>query len=142
MKAVRLTKAQRQLFENNFDRQAYDEAKKEVERLFSDWKTDEELLGTLRKYDWDMWGAEDYIFHYCVIEMDRSRMNTTADYVSVEFIIMCDYFDMHKFQIVDALLYSNEISKDYIADRLCHFDPNTCEVTKWLFKPGRKPIDN
>lgn len=76
---------------------------------------------------------DDFTIITCEVELDRSHMETEGDYVGVCFYIKwSDETNTGTFDKV--ALFSSEPSGEYIADLLCYINPETCEVTEWVYE--------
>lgn len=132
MKKIKLTPEQQRLFNANFNREAYEKAKKPIQEALSGTTTFCKLWDKLQKYDRDVEYEDDCTIIACGVELDRSHMETKGDYVGVCFYIK--WFDeTNSGEISSVELYSSETSGDYIADLLCHIHPDTCEITEWVY---------
>lgn len=132
MKKIKLTLEQQKLFNANFNREAYEEAKKPIQEAISGSKTFDELWSKFQKYDRDVEYEDDFTIISCEVELDRSHMETECDYVGVCFYIKW-YDDTDSGVIDNVALYSSKTSNDYLADLLCYIHPDTCEITKWVY---------
>lgn len=132
MKRIKLTPEQQNLFNANFNREAYEEAKKPIQEAISGSKSFDELWGKLQKYDRDVEYEDDYTIITCEVELDRSHMETEGDYVGICFFIKW-YDETNSGTISEVELYTSETSGDYIADLLCRIHPDTCEITEWVY---------
>ncbi len=132
MKKVNLTPEQQALFNANFNRRAYDQAKEPIQKAVSESKNFNELLDKISKYDRDVEYEDDFTIITCEVELDRSHMETEGDYVGVCFYIK--WYDEADAGMIDKVaLYSSEPSGEYIADLLCYINPDTCEVIEWVY---------
>lgn len=59
MKKIKLTPEQQKLFNANFNREAYEKAKKPIQEAISGSKSFDELWGKLQKYDRDVEYEDD-----------------------------------------------------------------------------------
>lgn len=132
MKKIKLTPEQQKLFNANFNRKAYEEVKKTIQKAISKAKSFYDLWDKLQKYDRDVKYEDDCTIIICEVELDRSLMETDCDYVGVCFYIKW-YDEVDSCIIDNVALYSSETSKDYIADLLCYIHPTTCEITEWVY---------
>lgn len=131
MAKIKLTKEQRQeLFENNFSQKAYEKVKHSVETAISHSTTFKMLWEALGRYDRDVEYDDDFTIIYCGIELDRSNMQTKANYAGVRFTILWNDNIPKKSGILVAELYSSDTSSGEI-EPICFFDPNTLEIVKW-----------
>ena len=127
------------IFAENFDPIAYEEAVAPIKAALAESKAPDELyfrfreLENMGKYDGlDIEYADDFTMLWIDVELDRNRMETEADYVGVSFYI--EWYDNKKCGAIKmASLYSNVFSKQYIADELCLFDPETYMIMDWLY---------
>lgn len=130
---------QQRIFNENFSSQAYEDAVKSVMECLTGAHTPSEIgermktLENSKKCDWFDLEFEDFkTIIWCDIELDRSKMETEADYVGVHLRI--DWEDAKgNGKILIASLFSTVFSKDYIADELCRFDPETFQIMEWLY---------
>ena len=132
MKKIKLTPEQQKLFNANFNRDAYEEAKKPIQEAISGSKSFDELWSKLQKYERDVEYEDDYTIISCEVELDRSHMETECDYVGVCFYIHW-YDETNTGSIHHVKLFSSETSGEYLADLLCHIHPDTCEITEWVY---------
>ena len=132
MKEIKLTSEQQKLFNANFNREAYKEAKKPIQEAVTSSKSFDQLWGQLQKYDRDVEYEDDCTIIWCEVELDRSHMKTEGDYVGVCFFIK--WYDETDSGMIDKVeLYTSETSGDYLADLLCCIHPETCEITEWVY---------
>ncbi len=132
MTKTKLTPERQKLFNANFNRQAYEEAKKPVQEAVSEARSFYELWDKLHRYDRDVEYEDDFTIISCEVELDRSHMETNGDYVGVCFYIKW-YDETDSGMINNVALYSSETSGDYLADLLCYIHPDTCEITEWVY---------
>lgn len=132
MKEVKLTPEQQKLFNANFSRDAYEEAKKPIQEAIAGSKSFDELWSNLQKYDRDVEYEDDCTIILCAVELDRSYLETEGDYVGVCFQIIWDD-DSSSGKISSVELYSTETSCEYVADLICCINPDTCEIIEWLY---------
>lgn len=138
MDKIKLTPEQQRLFDRNFDRKAYEDAKELILKAIRESKSCFDLWDKLRPYDRDTEYADDCTIIWCEVELDRSRMETDGDYVGLTFYI--NWYDEADAGLISHVeLYSTETSREYIADRLCCFDPDTCEITEWFYEGKNNP---
>lgn len=133
MKKSNLTPEQQTLFNANFNRRAYDKAKEPIQKAISESKNFDELWERIKNYDRDVEFEDDFTIITCEVELDRSHMETEGDYVGVCFYIK--WYDEADAGMIDKVaLYSSEPSGEYIADLLCYINPDSCEVTEWVYE--------
>lgn len=133
MKKINITPEQRQLFNDNFNRKSYDLAKKQIQEIVSGARTFNQLWYKLGEYERDVEFFDDITIISCEVELDRSQMKTKGDYVGVCFYIKWD--DEAGAGLIDNVaLFSSEPSGEYVADLLCYMDPDTCEITEWVYE--------
>lgn len=133
MKKIKLTAEQQKLFNANFNRKAYEEAKKPIQEAISGSKSFDELWSKLQNHECDVEYEDDCTIISCEVELDRSHMETEDDYVGVCFYIK--WYDEADAGMIDKVaLYSSEPSGEYIADLLCYINPDSCEVTEWVYE--------
>ena len=87
MKKIKLTAEQQKLFNTNFNRKAYEEAKKPIQEAISGSKSFDELWSKLQNHECDVEYEDDCTIISCEVELDRSHMETEGDYVGVCFYI-------------------------------------------------------
>lgn len=133
MRKIDLTPDQQILFSANFDRQTYEEAKAPIQKAVDESKEFMELWEKLSPRRRDIEYGDDCTIMWCEVELDTSRMRTDASYVGLCFYI-CWNEESNTGKIDSVALYSNEISKEYYADLLCYMNPDTCEITKWVYE--------
>ena len=129
----------RRIFAENFDPIAYEEAVAPIKKAIAESKAPDELYFNLKKLKMpgrceaiDMEFTDDFTMLWVDVELDRSRMATEADYVGVNLYI--EWYDSKKCgAIKSAFLYSTVFSKQYLADELCIFDPETYMIRVWLY---------
>lgn len=132
MKEIKLTPEQQKLFNANFNREAYEEAKKPIQEAISGSKSFDELWNKLQKHECDVEYEDDCTIISCEVELDRSHMETEGDYVGACFFIK--WYDEADSGMIDKVeLYTSETSNDYLADLLCCIHPETCEITEWVY---------
>lgn len=130
---------QKEVFRQNFDPQAYAEAIAPVLEAMAQSKSAFGLFRRLQKLEYakkcecpDVEFGDDDSIIKCDVELDRSRMETDADYVGVHLWI--EWSDSKKSgRLYFAFLYSTVFSKAYLADELCRFDPTTFQIMEWLY---------
>lgn len=129
----------RKIFTENFNQEAYEEAVEPVKTAIADSKCADELYQNLKKLEYakkcegpDMEFEDDCTIIWCNVELDRSQMTTEADYVGVRLYIEWNEQEK-KGAIKMAFLYSTVFSKEYVADELCRFDPETFDIMEWLY---------
>lgn len=132
MKKIKLTAEQQKLFNANFNRKAYEEAKKPIQEAISGSKSFDELWSKLQNHECDVEYEDDCTIISCEVELDRSHMETEGDYVGVCFYIKW-YDEADSGTISKVELYSSETSGNYFADHLCNIHPETCEITEWVY---------
>ena len=132
MKKIKLKPEQQKLFNDNFNREAYEKAKKPILQAISGSKSFEELWGKLQKYEHDVEYWDDCAIIWCEVELDRSHMATKGDYVGLCFYINW-YYEGDYGMIGMVELYTSEISDDYVADLLCSIHPDTCKIIEWVY---------
>lgn len=138
MTEIKLTPEQQKLFDANFNRRAYEQAKSPIQKAICESQCFAEVLDRLHGYEYDVEYEDDFTIISCEVELDRSHMETEGDYVGVCFDIK--WFDESDSGTISRVaLFSSEPSKEYIADLLCYIDPNTCEVTEWVYEDPEKP---
>lgn len=131
--------SQQRIFNENFDFQTFKDAVEPVIKCLTGAHTPSEIgermkaLENSKKCDWFDLEFEDFkTIIWCDIELDRSQMETEADFVGVTILI--DWEDAKGIgTIKTAYLYSTVFSKDYLADELCRFDPETFQIMEWLY---------
>ena len=64
---IDLTKEQQELFDNNFNKNAYEQAKQVIQEAISKAKTFEDLWNSLNLYECDDGFDDDYSIIYCEI---------------------------------------------------------------------------
>ncbi len=133
MKKIKLTAEQQKLFNANFNRKAYEEAKKPIQEAISGSKSFDELWSKLQNHECDVEYEDDFTIITCEVELDRSHMETEGDYVGVCFYIKWSY-ETNTGTFDKVALFSSEPSGEYIADLLCYINPETCEVTEWVYE--------
>ncbi len=130
---IKLTPEQKEMFKRNFDQEAFDKAKATIQQLIDGAKSFQNLYESLRKYDRDLEFYDEYTIIFCEVELDRSKMTTTADYVGLNFFIYWYEEDGKEYgKIEKILLYSNEPTGEYEADRICQLDPSG-NITEWIY---------
>lgn len=129
---VTLTKEQQELFDDNFDKNAYEQAKQSVQDTISKSKTFEELWSALSKYERDNDFDDDFSIIYCEVELDRSNMQTPANYVGMDFAICWDD-NTNQGWIDKVSLHSSDTSNGEV-ELICFIEPNTCEVIEWCYE--------
>ncbi len=128
---MQLTDKQQKLFNDNFNQDAFDDIKSIVNKAITDSHSFDDLWSNLQNFDCDVEFEDNVTIILCDAELDRSHMETSADYVGVGFIIK--WFDETNTGKIDKVsLCSTETSSDYVADLLCYIDPNSCEVIEWV----------
>lgn len=131
---IRLSPEQLEMFKRNFNQEAFDKAKATIQQIVDGAESFQKLYDSLKNYDRDLEFYDDYTIIFCEVELDRSKMTTTGDYVGLNFFIYWYEVDGKEYgKIEKVLLYSNEPTKDYEAERLCQLDPATGEVTEWIY---------
>ena len=126
-----LTKEQQKWFERNFNKEAYEQAKRTVQEHISKSKTFFELWDMLDPHDRDCDFEDDYSIIYYEVELDRSNMETDARYVGVYFTIHWND-DTNNGKIHSVALFSSDIPSKEV-EEICSFHPDTCEVVKWRY---------
>lgn len=132
---IALTKEQQELFDNNFNKDAYEQAKQVIQVAISKAKTFMDLWNSLNSYERDNGFDDDYSIIYCEVELDRSHMATTADYVGVYFCICWDD-ETESAHIGAVSLYTSD-TPDGQVECLCSFHPDTCEIIRWIYNKVR-----
>ena len=127
---MQLTDKQQKLLNDNFNRDAFDDVKGIVNKAIAEAHSFDDLWSNLQKFDCDVEFEDNFTIIFCDAELDRSHMETSADYVGVGFMIKW-YDDTNTGKIDKVSLYSTETSNDYVADLLCYIDPESCEVIEW-----------
>ena len=136
---VKLTPAQQKLFSDNFNRQAYEDAKKPIQEAIAKSKSFFDLWDNLSGYEHhDVEYTDKYTIVWCEVELNKKHMKTKAGYVGVCFFIYWND-ETKTGEIGEVELYSNEETGADIADLLCYIDPETCEVTEWLYDVEPEP---
>ena len=134
MKNIKLSPKQRKLYEDNFNKEAFEKAKATIQQIIDGAESFQKLYDGLQKYDRDLEFYDEYTIIFCEVELDRSQMATKADYVGLNISIFWYEDDGKEYgKIEKILLYSNEPTGDYEAERLCQLDPVTGEVTEWIY---------
>lgn len=128
MTRVKLTEEQEDKFNRNFDREAYSTAKAKVQKIISEANSYGKLWTGLCMYEKDVEFTDDGTIIFCEVELDRSHMETSCDYVGVTFDILIGEDD--KGSIIGASLYTSD-TNDGEVELLCFINHNTCEVTEW-----------
>lgn len=128
---IKLTKEQQSLFDDNFNKAAYEQAKQVIQEAISKAKTFEDLWNSLNSYERDNDFDDDYSIIYCEVELDRSHMATGADYVGVDFNI-CWNDDTNKGYIEAVSLHTSDTPGREV-ELICFIHPDTCEITKWCY---------
>lgn len=123
-----LTIEQQKRFDRNFNREAYYKAKETVQKAISNSASFEELWVALSRYERDVEYTDEGTIIFCEVELDRSHMETTGDYVGIDFAIFIDEDD--KGRIEEASLFTSDTSSGDV-ELLCLINPNTCEVIEW-----------
>lgn len=129
---TKLTKEQQEFFNRNFNKDAYEQAKRPIQEAISKSNTFEELWNSLSGYSRDSDFDDDYSIIYCEAELDRSKMETAADYVGVYFVI-CWNDDTDKGWIDNVSLYTSDTPSGEV-EPICFFNPKTYEITKWDYE--------
>lgn len=129
---MRLADRQQKLFNDNFDRQAFDKVKGIMEQAIAKAGNFEGLIYALRDFNHDVEFEDNFTIISCDVELDRSGMKTAASYVGVTIVIKWDD-KANKGKIDIAELYSNELTGQYEADLLCVIDADTYEVIHWVY---------
>lgn len=128
MEGAKLTKEQQERFNRNFNQEAYYKAKADIQKIISAASNFGELWTNLWPYEKDSEYIEEGTIILCEVELDRSQMETEADYVGVTFDILVDESD--KGRIVGVSLYTSD-TPDGEVELMCYFNHNTCEVLEW-----------
>lgn len=131
---IELSPEQKKLYEDNFNKEAFDKAKTTIQQFIDNAESFQNLYDSLQNYERDIEYYDEYTIIFCEVELDRSQMATTGDYVGLNFSIYW-YEDNGKEygKIEKILLYSNEPTHEYEAERLCQLDPDSGEVTEWIY---------
>lgn len=130
---INLTPEQLEMFKRNFNQEAFDQARATIQKYIDGADTFLKMYDSLKNYDRDIEYYDDYTIIICEVELDRSKMTTTADYVGLNFSIFWYEEDGKEYgKIEKVLLYSNEPTGEYEAERLCQLNPVTGEVTEWI----------
>lgn len=132
MTEIKLTPEQQKLFDANFNRRAYEQAKAPIQKAICESQCFAEVLDRLHGYEYDVEYEDDFTIISCEVELDRSHMETEGDYVGVCFFIKW-YDEADSGMISKVELYTSETSGDYLADLLCCIHPDTCEITEWAY---------
>lgn len=125
------------MFDQNFNKKTFETVKQEIQAIIDKSHTFQDLYFALGKYDRTVDYFDDYTVIKCEVELDRSRMETDANYVSVIFLINWSDETLNSF-IDFAVLYYAKDQDDY-SDALCAFNPETCKIIKWLYDPDIPP---
>lgn len=152
MKEFKPTQEQLDIFNRNFDVEAFDKMKGSVQKAVKESACINELMRQLRAIkdvqcvefaDDDDLENEDFVPGYkgveddscdflvilCYAELDRSKMETGSRYVEVCFYIV--YNDVkQKGWLDDASLATADNPEDY-AEKICFFDFDTHEPIAW-----------
>lgn len=131
LQKVRLTKKEQKLFNSNFNRRAYERAKKPIQEAVSTSGTFEELWDKICSYERDVDHYDDSSIIYCEAELDRSHMKTEADYVGIDFHIRWDATS-NTGKIIKASLHSSD-TIDGEVELICFIDPETCAILEWVY---------
>lgn len=123
---LKLSNDQIAFFNRNFNAEAFEKAKKVVLDAISKSSSSLELWQNLSGYDRDIRYMDNYTVFLCDMELDRSKMETTADYVGVSLFIYWNERN-NTAKIRYAELYSSE---SYNKEVLFWFgfNPNTYEI--------------
>lgn len=126
MKTLTLTKEEIASFERNFNREAYEKAKVPIQQALSNAKNFRELWDSLSPHNRDIQYWDNFTVLLCEVELDRSKMETTADYVGVSFFI---YWNdkKNKGKIRTVELYSSDSFNGEV-QYYCSINPDTCEI--------------
>ena len=132
---MKITPERRLLFERNFDKETFEKVKAPVMEILKKpkpfLKFREELQSIYEDVGYDYY--DECIVARWDVELDRSQMETNADYVGVTFYLA--YYDQEDWgELLDTELYTNEMTGEYIADPICFFDSQTYEITRWRYK--------
>lgn len=126
-----LTRKQQELFDNNFNKSAYEQVKQIIQKAISEAKTFEDLWNSLNSFDRDNDFNDDYSIIYCEAELDRSHMATSADYVGVDFNIFWND-NTSRGHIETVSLHTSD-TPDGAVTLICCIHPDTCEITGWHY---------
>lgn len=127
----KISKEQQELFDNNFDKNSYEQVKKVIQETISKAKTFEDLWTSLNSYERDSRFDDDCSIIFCEVELDRSHMATSADYVGVDFNIYWDD-NTNKGHIEAVSLHTSD-TPDGEVELICFIHPDTCEITEWCY---------
>lgn len=127
----KISKEQQELFDNNFDKNSYEQVKKVIQEAISKAKTFEDLWTSLNSYERDSRFDDDCSIIFCEVELDRSHMATSADYVGVDFNIYWDD-NTNKGHIEAVSLHTSD-TPDGEVELICFIHPDTCEITEWCY---------
>lgn len=125
-KPFKITQEEINRFNRNFNREVFEKAKNKIQQALLESNSLEELWSKLKLYQRDIKYRDIFSVLLCEVELDRSKMETTADYVGVCFFIYWNE-KKKKGNIKAVELYSSD---SYNGDVLyyCTIDPNTCEI--------------
>lgn len=131
MRKLKLTKEQQQeLFDNNFSKESYEQAKQIVQNAMTSSDSFEKLWNNLRGYERDVEYEDCFTIIYCEMELDRKSMRTQADYVGVRFTIFWNDDDPRDSTISEVELYTSDTPNHKIS-LMCFFNPDTLEIVRW-----------
>lgn len=130
MRKPKLTKEQRQeLFDNNFNKESYEQAKRIVQNAITSSSSFEMLWNNLREYERDVEYEGTSTIIYCEMELDKKPMQTQTDYVGIQFTILWDD-NQSVGMIFGVELYTSDTPNHEIMP-MCFFNPDTLEIVRW-----------
>ena len=126
----RLTAKRREILRRNFNKEACDRAMEPLLKIYKESHSIMELFQKTRDYWRDTECYEDGILLRAEVELDRTDMETTADYVGISVYFFEDYET--KEIILDLIeLYTTD-TPDGIVEPICFLDPVTYKPLKWV----------
>ena len=139
---IKLTKSQQKLFEDNFNREAYDMAMAPIREAVKKSPHLSLLRQNLGDLYHDTEYSDDYMFVFSEVEIGGECVKGKPSYLGLYVCITCPW-DTEVPEINNAIVYTTAISHDEIPEELCMIDPNTYEVVHWISKRRRavKQID-